>query len=146
MCTDTYSTRHLLKTPTPDYYGILPKGPYPPRLRMADRALLAGYPRLTMKYITSWCGMDASLKIRKLQIYDEIHHFLVWYVAIRIRNSSHPWTFQTLLSCTWQHHVDCPWNLVTTRISELNDKQITFISYFTKEWNIYSEHSLRGLS
>ena len=25
--------------------GILPKGPYPPCLRMADRVLLAGYPR-----------------------------------------------------------------------------------------------------
>ena len=25
--------------------GILPKGPYPPCLRMADRALLAGYTR-----------------------------------------------------------------------------------------------------
>ena len=28
-----------------DIEGILPKGPYPPCLRMADRALLAGYPR-----------------------------------------------------------------------------------------------------
>ena len=28
-----------------DIDGILPKGPYPPCLRMADRALLAGYPR-----------------------------------------------------------------------------------------------------
>ena len=28
------------------YFGILPKGPYPPCLRMADRALLAGYPPL----------------------------------------------------------------------------------------------------
>ena len=28
--------------------GILPKGPYPPCLRMADRALLAGYPRYVM--------------------------------------------------------------------------------------------------
>ena len=28
--------------------GILPKGPYPPCLRMADRVLLAGYPR---KYV-----------------------------------------------------------------------------------------------
>ena len=27
--------------------GILPKGTYPPCLRMADRALLAGYPRYT---------------------------------------------------------------------------------------------------
>ena len=30
--------------------GILPKGPYPPCLRMADRALLAGYPR----YMPDW--------------------------------------------------------------------------------------------
>ena len=29
----------------PHIDGILPKGPYPPCLRMADRALLAGYPR-----------------------------------------------------------------------------------------------------
>ena len=29
----------------PDIEGILPKGPYPPCLRMADRALLAGYPQ-----------------------------------------------------------------------------------------------------
>ena len=28
-----------------DIDGILPKGPYPPCLRMAGRALLAGYPR-----------------------------------------------------------------------------------------------------
>ena len=32
-----------------DIYGILPKGPYPPCLRMADRALLAGYPRYVYK-------------------------------------------------------------------------------------------------
>ena len=30
----------------PQIDGILPKGPYPPCLRMADRAHLAGYPRL----------------------------------------------------------------------------------------------------
>ena len=29
----------------PDIDGILPKGPYPPCLRMADKALLGGYPR-----------------------------------------------------------------------------------------------------
>ena len=28
-----------------DIDGILPKGPYPPCLRMADRALVAGYPQ-----------------------------------------------------------------------------------------------------
>ena len=32
-------------THKPDIDGILPKGPYPPCLRMADRAPLAGYPR-----------------------------------------------------------------------------------------------------
>ena len=31
--------------------GILPKGPYPPCLRMADRALLAGYPRYVKKWV-----------------------------------------------------------------------------------------------
>ena len=30
------------------FYGILPKGPYPPCLRMADRALLAGYTRFVI--------------------------------------------------------------------------------------------------
>ena len=30
----------------PIFDGILPKGPYPPCLRLADRALLAGYPRI----------------------------------------------------------------------------------------------------
>ena len=32
--------------------GILPKGPYPPCLRMADRTLLAGYPRYISVLIT----------------------------------------------------------------------------------------------
>ena len=31
--------------------GILPKGPYPPYLRMADRAHLAGYPRYIHRQI-----------------------------------------------------------------------------------------------
>ena len=36
--------------------GILPKGPYPPCLCMADRALLAGYPRIKDFFFT--CGKD----------------------------------------------------------------------------------------
>ena len=46
--------------------GILPKGPYPPCLRMADRALLAEYPRnevfqcmhhwVTMSYVSWLCS------------------------------------------------------------------------------------------
>ena len=39
----TSTTRQLGKTE-----GILPKGPYPPCLRMAERAILAGYPRYVL--------------------------------------------------------------------------------------------------
>ena len=55
--------RHLV---FPYIDGILPKGPYPPCLRMADRALLAGYPRymsFILSYVTSplhWCTTMAS--------------------------------------------------------------------------------------
>ena len=45
----------------PHLDGVLPKGPYPPCLRMADRALLAGYPRFLLRdwaqnrlYISQW--------------------------------------------------------------------------------------------
>ena len=42
--------------------GILPKGPYPPCLRMADRALLAGYPRSTNQSLWSLdCSHDFTL-------------------------------------------------------------------------------------
>ena len=34
--------------------GIRPKGPYPPCLRMADRALLAGYPRYVTTKNSAW--------------------------------------------------------------------------------------------
>ena len=43
--------------------GILPKGPYPPCLRMADRALLAGYPRY-MSLLISHPGGRVSLPWR----------------------------------------------------------------------------------
>ena len=39
-----------IKTAFPCIDGILPKGPYPPCLRMADRAFLAGYPRYMDSY------------------------------------------------------------------------------------------------
>ena len=41
---------------------ILPKGPYPPCLRMADRALLAGYPRFLL---TNSLGGDYWSFVRK---------------------------------------------------------------------------------
>ena len=50
--------------------GILPKGLYPPRLRLENMALLAGYPRYvgtvidTREYVLDW-QMDEWLHIRK---------------------------------------------------------------------------------
>ena len=38
-----------LQTIYQEFDGNLPKGPYPPCLRMADRALLAGYPRIIIQ-------------------------------------------------------------------------------------------------
>ena len=46
--------RKLWKTWKLHFDGILQKGPYPPCLRMADRALLAGYPRFySITYFSS---------------------------------------------------------------------------------------------
>ena len=45
-----------------DIEGVLTKGPYPPCLRMADRALLAGYPRLLSS--NAWL----SFKVRILEL------------------------------------------------------------------------------
>ena len=42
FCTGSLQNRYI--------YGILPKGPYPPCLRMADRAHLAGYPRYDIQH------------------------------------------------------------------------------------------------
>ena len=42
------------------FEGILPKGPYPPCLRMADRALLAGYPRFLYAKPLLWRPSHSS--------------------------------------------------------------------------------------
>ena len=42
---ERYDSKLALLVQAEDIDGILSKGPYPPCLRMADRALLAGYPR-----------------------------------------------------------------------------------------------------
>ena len=50
-------------------YGILPKGPYPPCLRMADRALLARYPRIEITILFAcemgwWEALWLSFKFK----------------------------------------------------------------------------------
>ena len=51
-----YKTSCFWLTASPHIEGILSKGPYPPCLRMADRALLAGYPRYMSN--TSTMGLN----------------------------------------------------------------------------------------
>ena len=58
------SDQNLVKMTT--YFdGILPKGPYTPCLRMADRALLAGYPRFLLQLVFH-CYMECVLWVRGL--------------------------------------------------------------------------------
>ena len=55
--------------------GILPKGPNPPCLRMADRALLAGYPRyqdMLNLPLLSWESHSTSI------LHRYPHHIVIW--------------------------------------------------------------------
>ena len=80
-----YWFTHLQSQPHID--GILPKGPYPPCLRMADRALLAGYPQSI-----PW---DNELRKSWVQLY---HGHSLLYIH---KNIAHPrgWAGGCLL-CT----------------------------------------------
>ena len=52
--------------------GILPKGPYPPCLRMADRAFLAGYPRNIVTFSRDWDGTGtwkSTLWTTRIRVY-----------------------------------------------------------------------------
>ena len=51
--------------------GILPKGPYMPCLRMADRALLAVYPRYVSAVFTVWKYVVNSSNYRPLSFCSE---------------------------------------------------------------------------
>ena len=53
--------------------GILPKGPYPPCLGMADMALLAGYPRC----VTRLKGHQMGLLLRERRGVTSNHYMYV---------------------------------------------------------------------
>ena len=69
-----YSYFPVIRIPNPYMEGILPKGPYPPCLRMADRALLAGYSR----YLVYGCPYElieptqVALSRQSVQLYQHI--------------------------------------------------------------------------
>ena len=58
------------------FEGILPKGPYSPCLRMADRALLAGYPRIMACSSTS-CVLMLATKLAELANWPWVTGFAV---------------------------------------------------------------------
>ena len=62
------SMKSLKSNDHPYCEGILPKGSYPPCLRMADRALLAGYPRLIISIVQSSRGRVVGNLYRSLHI------------------------------------------------------------------------------
>ena len=67
--------------------GILPKGPYPPCLRMADRALLAGYPRYEGRCVTGYrisCVAQGSLLRSRTDITSK-HRITNPWVSYQIR-------------------------------------------------------------
>ena len=62
--------------------GILPKGPYPPCLRMADRALLAGYPRNVIP-VVSLSSQGMSLQCFSLGVtYLLLTHWIMYEIMI----------------------------------------------------------------
>ena len=97
-----------------DCDGILPKGPYPPCLRMADRALLAGYARLEMIMSGPLSGKQNHCLTELLIIL-----FMIWMlclpciVCIDFVTSNMEWTNDLIL----ETFVECwnskdQWNLV----------------------------------
>ena len=57
----------------PQIEGILPKGPYPPCLRMADRALLAGYPRIGNSFSRTWWKVRFSCRSQSRHVDHGMH-------------------------------------------------------------------------
>ena len=86
--------------------GILPKGPYPPCLRMADRALLAGYPRCIVCTLYIPRYITASL----LSTYVYISQYHPCYIRVHFTAPSllHTCTFHSTILATYvyisQHH------------------------------------------
>ena len=81
-----------VKVVIPYVEGILPKGPYPPCLRMADRALLAGYPRCVRDWhrVSVWCQINKLIN-KKTKYEFSCHQLIETHHQVNI--------FITLLSC-----------------------------------------------
>ena len=93
--------------------GILPIGPYPPCLRMADRALLAGYPRRAPRYQPIPINM----------INHEFESMLSYFVHELI---SHSWSL--LKVSRWQKNT---WNITIIQL-QLSFSIVYVVASFTE--------------
>ena len=74
-------------------YGILPKGPYQAYLRMADRALSAGYPRCEVVNMATFYAAD------KYKVCPPEDQVLFWYIVllpgVKYGGPTHSWVSLT---------------------------------------------------
>ena len=87
--------------------GILPKGPYPPCLRMADRALLAGYPRpMVLQWPWHWIVYEKRCHINDLHKHGVMVKIMCQYYKCRIKVQNHYYIACISSSCGWKKD---PW-------------------------------------
>ena len=87
--------------------GILPKGPYPPCLRMADRALLAGYPRYMhySAWMSQWC-QAVSHYLNQCWLKSWMHWCITWVQCVnslahaRLANDFKSITYKLIIHVT----------------------------------------------
>ena len=96
--------------------GILPKGPYPPCLRMADRAVLAGYPRNEESASMSWRHHAAFLWHRAYHTYS-----MHWI--------SHWWTCNSVCG-------KCQYKLEGHRSNSVNSTDVMKVGEFNRTYKI----------
>ena len=85
-CLDLITTAKKSKTYSVGYNeGILPKGPYPPCLRMAGRVLLAGYPRYVYVCV---CVQVLHHRIKFSSVLSLIPCYIEEYLVTRSRGSA----------------------------------------------------------
>ena len=108
--------------------GILPKGPYLPCLRMADRALLAGYPQY-MKINCEMCKYKNTTHHEKKIIANVIQSKVKYQTKIK-------W-FSMQLTCNWHNLQDRRWT--PTNLRSINPNMI---NHFIKQSPLLFIHAV----
>ena len=106
-CWNPHCLHHLCFNKYSAYIdGILPKGPYPPCLRMADRAFLAGYPRYGK------CSADNIMPILiDISVIDQAVH---WFYLLFATYMYILYTVKQYAFCLAQ--IKCSWYFKTNEL------------------------------